>query len=214
MTSATLESASVHPNARAFLDMISAAEGTTAHGYNTLVGGSRIASLARHPSLTVRLSSTLSSTAAGRYQFLKRTWDALQRKLGLPDFGPHSQDLAALELINEKGALGKVLTGDVTGAINATRKVWASFPGAGYGQGERTLAYMINAYTRAGGKVAGQTQTQVTPVDPTLPGDNLAPISAGDVNGVDLNAVDSGIPTELILLLAAGAIGYFFFFND
>ncbi len=60
--------------------------------------------------------------------------------------------------------------------------------------------------------IAGDT-TQLP--NTTIPGNNSGPISAGDVNGEDLNAAaGDGIPTELILLIAAGAIGYFFFFND
>jgi lysozyme len=53
----------------------------------------------------------LKSTAAGAYQFLASTWDDLKRKLNLPDFGPHSQDLAAQELIRERHALADVADG-------------------------------------------------------------------------------------------------------
>lgn len=169
-TKAALESARTNPNARAFLDMISAAEGTTKHGYYTLVGGSRLESLAHHPNIVVSLprkgKTPLKSTAAGRYQFLKRTWDGVARGLALPDFGPHSQDIAALQLIAQRGGLDNVLHGDLEGAISAVRKEWASFPGAGYGQGERSLAFMQSAFNHALARQGG-TQTPVTARTPT-----------------------------------------------
>lgn len=42
-----------------------------------------------------------------------------------------------------------------------------------------------------------------------------APIEPADVSDEDLNEASAGgIPTELILLIAAGAVAYFFFFQD
>ena len=151
-TKAQLEQAWKSPNARAFLDMISVAEGTTKYGYYTLFGGSKLESLDRHPNKAITVKTKqgpLTSTAAGRYQFLFRTWNDVASKLQLPDFGPHSQDVAALELIARRGGLTKVVNGDLQGAITAVRKEWASFPGAGYGQGERSFAFMQSAFNNA-----------------------------------------------------------------
>jgi lysozyme len=91
------------------------------------------------------------STAAGRYQFLARTWDTLKRRLNLPDFGPDSQDAAALELIRERGALSDVQAGRVAVAVGKVQKIWASLPGAGYSQPERSINQLTAAYVRAGG---------------------------------------------------------------
>lgn len=140
-------------NARAFLDMIAYAEGTAGHGddgYNVLFGYGEFDSYADHPRIYVPYGST-STSAAGRYQILARTWDGLRGKLGLTDFSPDSQDAAALELIRERGALNDVHAGRVQTAIEKVRKVWASLPGAGYGQPERRMASLIDAYGRAGG---------------------------------------------------------------
>jgi muramidase (phage lysozyme) len=82
----------------------------------------------------LRWSATLSSTAAGRYQFLKRTWDNCVRALGLTDFSAHSQDLGAVYLILKRGALNEVLQGRIAEALYLCRKEWASLAGAGYGQ--------------------------------------------------------------------------------
>lgn len=145
-------------NERAFLDMIAYAEGTSGpNGYRTLFGGGLFSDFADHPrqrfQFTNSLGQQLTTTAAGRYQFLIRTWDALAAKLGLPDFGPDSQDLAALELIRERGALPDVQAGRVPTAIGKVAKVWASLPGAGYAQPERKLTTLIAQYRAAGGNL-------------------------------------------------------------
>jgi len=144
-------------NARAFLDMIAFAEGTAGrgdNGYNILFGYGTFDSYADHPRQFIPYGATTTS-AAGRYQFLARTWDGLVRKLGLTDFGPANQDAGALELIRERGALNDVYAGRVADAINKVRKVWASLPGAGYGQPERRLAALLDAYAQAGGQNQG-----------------------------------------------------------
>nr|WP_284402127.1 glycoside hydrolase family 104 protein [Acidovorax sp. SUPP2825] len=133
--------------------MIAFAEGTAGRGddgYNILFGGAEFEGYERHPRVYVAFGNTTSS-AAGRYQFLARTWDGLAAKMGLQDFGPASQDAGALELIRERGALADVQAGRTVKAINKVAKVWASLPGAGYGQPERRLSVLLNAYARAGG---------------------------------------------------------------
>lgn len=138
-------------NLRAFLLMIQYAEGTLGpDAYRTLFGGRLINGYAQHPNTMVTIGR-FSSTAAGAYQFLYGTWYDLQQTLQLTDFSPSSQDRAAVELIRQKGALADVLAGNIVAAIYRCRKVWASFPGAGYGQGERSLNIMLKAYVQAGG---------------------------------------------------------------
>lgn len=146
-------------NARAFLDMIAAAEGTAGQaddGYRTLFNYGSFDSYADHPRVRVPFGNTYS-TAAGRYQILARTWDGLVSKMGsgaLPDFGPDSQDRAALELVRERGALNDVRAGRVSAAIAKVSKVWASLPGANYAnQSMRSNSFLLAAYTRAGGSI-------------------------------------------------------------
>jgi lysozyme len=143
-------------NQSAFLDMIAFAEGTNGpNGYRTLFGGGLFDSFDDHPrqfkSFTNRRGETLKTSAAGRYQFLSRTWDALAKRLALPDFGPQSQDAAALELIRERGALNDVRAGRTEQAIAKCAPVWASLPGAGYAQPERQLSVLVAQYRAAGG---------------------------------------------------------------
>lgn len=145
-------------NQRAFLDMIAFAEGTSGpNGYRTLFGGGLFDSFADHPRqrfpFTNKRGEKLYTTAAGRYQFLSRTWDALVRKLYLPDFGPESQDIAAWELIRERGATKDVEAGRIATAIAKVAPVWASLPGAGYAQPEQKLSKLVASYTAAGGNL-------------------------------------------------------------
>lgn len=143
-------------NERAILDMIAYAEGTNSPaGYRMLFGGGLFDSFADHPRrlipFTNKIGQQLKSSAAGRYQFLARTWDELRKKLDLPDFGPESQDRAALELIRQRGALGDVHAGRIEAAIQKIAPIWASLPGAGYNQPERKLSALLTAYRDSGG---------------------------------------------------------------
>lgn len=149
-------------NERAFLDMIAYAEGTSGNNgyrmlYNDGPGGqpAYFLSYADHPRLRMQFKDltgkVMYTTAAGRYQFLARTWDELRAKLSLKDFGPASQDRAALELIRQRGALADVRAGRVAVAVAKVAPIWASMPGAGYSQPERKLASLTAAYQSAGG---------------------------------------------------------------
>lgn len=150
------------PNEKAFLDMLAISEGT-AHlgdrGYNVLVGGKLFDSYAKHPGIRVSLprkgKEPLVSTAAGRYQFLIGTWQDLSEALKLKDFWPDSQDRACLHIINKWCKAGDdVREGRIAEAIKKCRKIWASLPGAGYGQLEHSTDKLLAAYKSAGGTIA------------------------------------------------------------
>ncbi|OJW32904.1 MAG: hypothetical protein BGO54_13725 [Sphingobacteriales bacterium 46-32] len=133
--------------------MIQYAEGTIGmNAYRMLYGGSLFNDYSRHPNIAITKWG-VTSTAAGAYQFLYSTWAIVQRELRLPDFSPVSQDKAAIELIRKKEALTDVLAGNIVQAIYKCRKVWASFPGAGYGQSEKSLQSLLLLYIKAGGQL-------------------------------------------------------------
>jgi len=145
------------PNLQAFLDMIAVSEGTAGKGddgYNVIVGGSLFESYDDHPRKLVWLRPGLASTAAGRYQLLKRYYDAYKKQLNLPNFSPLSQDLIAIQQIRERGALQDIEMGYISVAIDKVKNIWASLPGAGYGQHENKLDKLITSYKDAGGTVA------------------------------------------------------------
>lgn len=145
-------------NVTAFLRMIRVAEGTAGeNGYSTMVGGALFRSFHDHPRVLVTITSNgqqIKSSAAGAYQILRGTWDEVRRRLGLTDFSPASQDRAAVELIRRRGALADVRAGRFADALHKCRKEWASLPGAGYGQPEKTVGALFAAYVNAGGNVA------------------------------------------------------------
>lgn len=144
-------------NRRAFLDMIAWSEigpallARSDDGYNILVGGGLFEGYTDHPRLKVKVREGLWSTAAGRYQILARIFDAYREPLGLPDFGPASQDAIALQLVRECKALADVDAGRIETAVRKCRSRWASLPGAGYGQHENKMTKLLDAYIAAGG---------------------------------------------------------------
>jgi lysozyme len=145
---------------KAFLDMLAWSEGTDKpgqptknHGYDVIVGGSLFTDYSDHPRKLVTLSPKLKSTAAGRYQLLSKWWDAYRKQLGLKDFSPASQDAVALQQIKERGALPLIDNGDIRQAIDRCSNIWASLPGAGYGQFEHKADNLIAKFKEAGGKL-------------------------------------------------------------
>lgn len=142
-------------NLKAFLDTISFSEGTYGkgdNGYNVLVGGTLFEGYADHPRKKVYLPKLgIYSTAAGRYQLLARYFDAYKKQLKLPDFSPSSQDAVAVQQIRERKALEPLAQGDFNGAAALCAPIWASFPGAGYGQHEHPLKRLQEAFIRFGG---------------------------------------------------------------
>ncbi|UYF53928.1 glycoside hydrolase family 104 protein [Citrobacter amalonaticus] len=150
----------INPQRKAFLDMLAWSEGTDNgrqptknHGYDVIVGGSLFTSYVDHPRKLVTLNPRLKSTAAGRYQLLARYWDAYRKQLGLNDFSPANQDAVALQQIKERGALPMIDRGDIRQAIDRCSNIWASLPGAGYGQFEHKADSLIAKFKAAGGKV-------------------------------------------------------------
>lgn len=146
----------------AFLDMIAWSEGTRSDvhaltkmdGYDVIVTGSDgkeiFDDLREHPFSQGRppkhVTGSLYSSASGRYQFLRTHWLHYKNILDLPNFGPLSQDLWAIQLIRERNAIHLILRNKITEAIAQCANIWASFPGAGYGQPEHKLNDLLEIY--------------------------------------------------------------------
>jgi len=95
----------ISPNARRWLNLISYAEGTwggRGPRYDITFGYTPITNLSRHPNRVVR-SGRYASAAAGAYQFMPATWQRAAAAAKVRDFGPQSQDLAALQLMRWRG---------------------------------------------------------------------------------------------------------------
>lgn len=153
------------PRIRAMLDTLVFSEGTGA-GYGTVVRGTVVSApynpelvgqrnvvitdFSRHPRILVQVNRTLRSTAAGRYQFLLRTWEGL----GLPDFTPANQDLGAVMLMRQRGMIAPLLEGDFRRAVYNGAPEWASLPtargGSHYrGQHARPIDQLERVYNEA-----------------------------------------------------------------
>lgn len=157
----------MNANRRAFLDTLAWSEigpvmlamPETDRGYKVIVGSTPkklilMESYADHPRQLITLSATLKSTAAGRYQLLSRYFDPYKRLLGLKDFGPDAQDAIALQQIKERRALDDIDAGRFHDAIRKVKNIWASLPGAGYGQHENKLRDLEEVYQSAGGQIS------------------------------------------------------------
>ncbi len=173
------------PEARALLEAIAGPESNGR--YNVVYGGAPFASYADHPRIDVPITSGpnagKTSSAAGKYQFLKGTWDDQARRHGLTDFSPENQDLAAWFLASEtyaaktgRGLQADLASGDTAAVAPALAPVWTSLPG-GIEQG-------ISADTFQG-KIMNQPGPPATPTlasfysaqpgQPNAAGPNLSP---------------------------------------
>ena len=158
MDSIELIAALDHPNVRAFLRMLRHGEGTAGeNGYRVQFGGGLFDSFADHPREAVTRSlggKPITSTAAGAYQFLARTWDGLVKQYGFADFSPKNQDLGAVALVAGRGALQDVMAGRFEQAVIKCNREWASLPGSPYGQPVVTMAHARQEYEAFGGSYA------------------------------------------------------------
>jgi len=129
--------------------------------YSIFYGGSKFQSFRDHPVITgekkgvplpdemcraAGLKPGCVSTAAGAYQMIKPTWVRMRDRLNLPDFSPLSQDLAAVGLLDEIGAVDLIYAGDIEGAIHKASKIWASLPGSTAQQNPKALSYALNRF--------------------------------------------------------------------
>lgn len=177
-TRAELERHLQNSNVRKVLDLIAHSEGVK-HGYHTMFGNTRINDLSKHPGVSKGFRQTdgkaNTTTAAGRYQFLKGTWNNLASKYGLTDFSEKSQDIAALALIDEKGQLQNVINGNLREAVSKLGGTWASLPSSTYKQPKHSWAtidqFLANGTWKGKATSASSApeNTSATPTEPMLP---------------------------------------------
>lgn len=144
LTQEDLRALSQDQNVRKLLDAISWAEGAD---YGTLVGGGQFSDFSRHPKKSIHIGRLgVNSTAAGRYQFMSKTWDGLVKEFGFTDFTPETQDMAAIALLQRRGVLKDVLAGNWEKVVNSQgmSQEWASFPKDVYGQGGKSAEVLMS----------------------------------------------------------------------
>ena len=144
---------------KAFLDMLAWSEETDNgrqktrnHGYDVIVGGELFTGLLRSPRKLV----TLNPKSINRRRTLPAFFPVggMLTASSLPErLSPKSQDAVALQQIKERGALPMIDRGDIRQAIDRCSIIWASLPGAGYGQFEHKADSLIAKFKEAGGTV-------------------------------------------------------------
>ena len=186
------------PKARQWLDLLAYAEGTdksrTGQGYNVMFGGGTFKDLRRHPDVVVKAPG-IASAAAGRYQFMPGTWSEVSKKLGLSDFGPAAQDLAAVELMRQKGV--DPYKDPVTPqTIAKLAPVWASLPTlAGKSYYNQPVKSFSDLQKYAKQSVPNFPRQSEVSVEKASPSDAIpAPIAAAlDVKPFDFNTKLEGV---------------------
>jgi muramidase (phage lysozyme) len=151
----------IDENTRRFLDFLGKAEGAD---YNTIVGGKSFEDFGAHPNIVGLRTKEGPSTAAGRYQIVKTTYDDIAPKLNIRDFSPESQDRIAVELIKRRGALEDIQKGDFNAAISKLGTTWASLPSSPYSQPKRSPEWV--------------QQTLDTLITPANAGEGNAPMAS------------------------------------
>lgn len=151
---------------KAFLDLLAYGEGTSYHvGVKNKTDQYRIAlcnegekiknrkiiTFGDHP--RVRCCSPIGGriicgTAAGRYMFLQRTWDWVKDCIGLRDFSPTNQDLAAIFLLVDSGAMDEILKNNIRAAIAKASRFWAPLPGNSYKQPQQKMSELLAVYNK------------------------------------------------------------------
>lgn len=97
------------------------------------------------------------TTASGMYQINKITWqDHGERRMGLTDFTPETQDLIAVSMLQGLGVIEKIKDGDIEAGVSQASKQWAALPeGRGktgrYNQPYVEFERFDAAYKAAGG---------------------------------------------------------------
>ena len=147
-----------NPNIQAFLKAVANAEGG---GYDFKYGAVkgkkndrwRFTDYSTHPGP----GNGGVTTASGMYQINKITWqDHGERRMGLTDFTPETQDLIAVSMLQGLGVIDQIKDGDIEAGVSQASKQWAALPqGKGkagrYNQPYVEFERFETAYRAAGG---------------------------------------------------------------
>ena len=135
----------------------------TNHGYDVIVGGELFTDYSDPPSQTCPLNPKLKSTGAGRYSFFpvggmptaNSGWKTSLRKVRTLWHCSRLRSVALLPMIDRV---------DIRQAIDRCLNIWASLPGAGYGQFEHKADSLIAKFKEAGGTVRDWCMSRVTAI--------------------------------------------------
>jgi muramidase (phage lysozyme) len=187
-----LKVGAAYPNVVAFLRVIREREsGQGPDAYLMINGGGRMDGFQKHPWENV--PTTRGARACGAYQFLGTTWGGLCRQYEFADFGPESQDLGAIALIQERGALQDVIAGRFEQAVGKLRGVWTSLPGASESSASWTMDKARSVFLKYGGKLDNADLIQ-----PAAPVEDHSPVDLPPVQ-----PKESSMPLPILALISA-----------
>ena len=140
---------------KAFLDMLAWSEGTDNgrqktrnHGYDVIVG-ELFTDYSDHPSQTAAAKPKLKSQQAPDATSFFPVGGCSPQAVWPERLSPEKSDAVALQQIKERGALPMIDRGDIRQAIDRCSNIWASLPGAGYGQFEHKADSLIAKFKEA-----------------------------------------------------------------
>lgn len=177
-TLAQLEQYAADPRVQQMLTLISRTEGTFgAQNPYAVYGGNinkQLPSLAAHPGSAGAWQFKWNdgrkgtATASGRYQIVQGTWNGLAKRYGFKDFGQRNQDLAAVALMADAGAIDDIRAGRFQDAAKKLGKTWASLPSSPYAQAKRSQAEFdkMLAQTTGGALPTGASTAPAKTVTP------------------------------------------------
>ena len=126
-------------NIQSYLNGLGKAEGAD---YDTIVGGKKFTDYSKHPNVVGVTTKEGPSTAAGKYQITKTTYDQYAPKLGITDFSPTSQDAIAKAILKDKDAEKDIIKGDFDSAHSKLGSTWASLPTSTYSQPKKSTEWV------------------------------------------------------------------------
>ena len=108
---------------------------TRNHGYDIIVGWKAVP-LSVCTMKLAHAEPKLKSTGAGRYRLLSRWWDAYHRQLAAEELSEGQDGCGIASRLKTWRFTPMIDRGDIRQAIDRCSNIWASLPGAGYGQFE------------------------------------------------------------------------------
>jgi len=222
----------------ALLDVIASSESSygNGEGYDVMYGGDRFSDFSDHPRvmqpITVGPNTGRRSSAAGRYQFLGSTWDSVASQLGLSDFSPRSQDMAALQLARDayRRQTGRNLADDLASADPSTLAqigqalsgTWTSLP-SGIEETQSVTEFQRRFERAVGAETPGSAlggaqlaAAQTSEGSARVPASEApgAPRTFGELvtsfSDFDTSLPDDELPNTVLLRTVTGAAGTVF----
>ena len=196
---------------RALLDTIAYAEGTwdsqaNRPRYDITFGYQKFDPSKPHPDRVVR-SGGYASAASGAYQFMPRTWAGAHGGQNVA-MTPQNQDVAALRLVQGRGALGRFDKEGLTpGVVDQLAPEWASFPtakgGSYYGQPSKPYDRLRKFFEQ---RLAAAGDSWVPPADLEAPVAAPAgsPAPAASVASTALRTAEDEVAQRFGEALASG----------